>query len=161
MNEVINVHDFSHTLYRWAYDYHNSVNLLNDKYPGLQMFAVKYNNACVAFELIVKSHIAYSNHFTSIDELDKLLKNQYGHGILLLAKYTIRDIGLQIDQHTLDKIKLIDKYYSKNIFRYPPYEPRKSMLDHKQLLDSINDLRCITGILLVVVHEKANAFILS
>lgn len=160
INKTLKVHDFSSTLYRWAYDYFNSVNDLLEKHPGIQMFAVKYNNACLAFELIVKSHIAYINHTSDIAELDKIMK-KYGHSIIKLAEYAEANLKLVLNEDDWEKLKLVDKYYANHTFRYPPYEPRKTDLDHRELLDAIEKLRTLTAGLLVVVHMNTNGYVIK
>lgn len=160
-DSIIKIDDLSYTLYRWAYDYHNSVNDLIDKHSGIQMFAVKYNNACLSFELIVKSHIAYVNHATGVEELDKLISKTYGHSIIRLAEYAVNNIGLVLCEDKMRKLKLVDKYYSKHEFRYPPYEPRKSDLNHNELMEAINELRAMTATLLVEVHIQTKGYALN
>ncbi|HVQ44161.1 MAG TPA: hypothetical protein VMT30_04320 [Candidatus Saccharimonadia bacterium] len=158
--DQIKIHDFSYTLYRWAYDYHNSVNDLLDKHPGLAMFAVKYNNACLAFELIIKSHIAHKNHASTPEALDKVMRG-YGHSLVRLARYAVEEIGLYLPDEDWKKLELVDKYYATHQFRYPPYEPRKSDLNHIELLAAINELRFITATMLVVAHEQTDGYAIS
>jgi hypothetical protein len=158
---ILNVDDYSSTLYRWSYDYHNSVNDLIDAQPGLQMFAVKYNSACLAYELIIKSHIAYSNHSLDFYELGHLMAKKYGHNLIRLTNYAKNKVGIVISGETMEAIRYINQYYSKHTFRYPPYEPRKLSLDHNKLMNAINLLRRLTAGLLVIVHVDTNGYVIS
>lgn len=156
-NNVVITHDFSISMYRWAYDYFNSVNDLIDRHPGLQMFPVKYNNACLAFELIIKSLVAFRNHAKDPSELNKIMLG-YSHSLVKLAKYAVKEIDLVLSEDDWVKIKLVDKYYSSQQFRYPPYEPRKSKLNHQQLLEAVEKLRTITAGLLVFVWQATDGY---
>ena len=156
-NYIIKKADFAYTLYRWALDYHNSVNDLIDKQPGIQMFAVKYNNACLAYELVIKSHIAWVNHANTVTELESKLKGKYGHNLEELTKY-LESIGIKVSVEQWRNVRVVNKYYSSQYFRYPPYEPRRVHLNHNDLLDAINGLRLLTQILLPMIHSITNGY---
>lgn len=156
-NSYIAVHDFSMTLHRWARDYFESVNILVEKHDGLALFPVKYNNACLAFEMTMKSYIAHKNRASTGDELDRLMKS-FGHSIMKLIEYAESEMTLVLSKSDRDKLVFVDSFYKRHLFRYPPAEPRKMQFDHAQLLDAINTLRGITAALLAVTHEQTNGF---
>jgi len=156
-NKYVAVHIFSMTLHRWARDYFESVNILIEKHDGLALFPVKYNNACLAFEMAMKSYIAYKNRSSSPDEVDKLMKS-FGHSIVKLIDYAKSEMTLVLSPADEKRIALVDSFYSKHLFRYPPQEPRKHPLSHTELLDAMNALRSITAALLAVIHMETNGF---
>lgn len=151
------MHDFSMTLHSWARDYFESVNILIEKHDGLALFPVKYNNACLAFEMTMKSFIAYKNRASTGKELDKLMKS-YHHSIIKLVEYAESEMTLVLSKSDREKLIFVDSFYKKHLFRYPPIEPRKMQFNHTELLEAVNTLRGITAALLAVIHELTNGF---
>jgi len=156
-NKYIAKHDFSSTLHRWAQDYFNSVNILVEKHNGLALFPVKYNNACLAFEMTMKSYIAYKNRASSPEEIDKLMKS-FGHSIMKLIEHAKSEMTLVLSDEDESKLIFVDSFYKNHLFRYPPAEPRKLQFSHTKLLDAINALRDITAVLLAITYEQTNGF---
>lgn len=156
-NRYIAVHDFSMTLHHWAREYFESVNILVEKHNGIALFPVKYNNACLAFEMTMKSFIAHKNRASTAEELDRLMKS-FGHSIMKLIEYAESEMTLVLSKADRKKLVFVDSFYKKHLFRYPPAEPRKMQFDHSELLDAINTLREITAALLALTYEQTNSF---